>query len=31
MNDNLPSFVVLVSTNKERSGQGLLARLRQKI
>jgi hypothetical protein len=27
MNDNLPSFVVLVSTNKERSGQGLLARL----
>ncbi len=27
MNDNLPSFVVLDSTNKERSGQGLLARL----
>ena len=27
MNDNLPSFVVLVSTNKDRSGQGLLARL----
>ena len=27
MNDDLPSFVVLVSTNKDRSGQGLLARL----
>ncbi len=27
MNDNLPSFVVLISVNKEKSGQGLLARL----
>jgi hypothetical protein len=27
LNDNLPSFVVLVSVNKTRAGQGLLARL----
>src|SRR6185369_13776560 len=27
LNENLPSFVVLVSVNKKRSGQGLLARL----
>ncbi len=27
LNDNLPSFVVLVSVNAKRSGQGLLARL----
>jgi hypothetical protein len=27
MNENLPSFVVLVSVNAKRSGQGLLARL----
>jgi hypothetical protein len=27
MNDNLPSFVVLISVNKDKSGQGLLARL----
>ncbi|HUR59654.1 MAG TPA: DUF1501 domain-containing protein [Opitutaceae bacterium] len=27
LNDNLPSFVVLVSVNKKNSGQGLLARL----
>ncbi len=27
LNENLPSFVVLVSVNKKKSGQGLLARL----
>jgi hypothetical protein len=27
LNDNLPSFVVLVSVNKKNAGQGLLARL----
>ncbi len=27
VNDNLPSFVVLISVNKEKPGQGLLARL----
>jgi hypothetical protein len=27
MNENLPSFVVLVSVNKKKAGQGLLARL----
>jgi len=27
MNESLPAFVVLVSVNKERSGQGLLSRL----
>jgi len=27
MNENLPSFVVLVSVNKKRSGQGIFARL----
>ena len=27
MNENLPAFVVLISVNKDRAGQGLLARL----
>ena len=27
LNENLPAFVVLISVNKERAGQGLLARL----
>jgi uncharacterized protein (DUF1501 family) len=27
MNENLPAFVVLISVNRERAGQGLLARL----